>query len=141
MTFSAMRLPICKFMNQLDPPPQPLSLSLSSFTFLLTFINSHAFNLNTVIPYHSLSDEDRQKYWDDGLHLKAAGYDWMGDHIADGLIPLLKADLDTAAVAAVSSSPKRRSTVADDIVFLEEEEGTAKDIRQGYVVVRRKDLE
>jgi len=32
-------------------------------------------DLATKIPYASLSDSDRKKYWDDGIHFTPAGYD------------------------------------------------------------------
>ena len=59
---------------------------------VLTDHYSNSFDLKSKIPYHSLTEEQRETYWDDGLHLTAEGYDWMGDHIADALIPLVKQD-------------------------------------------------
>lgn len=50
---------------------------------------SHALDLLPKIPFHALSESDRDAYWDDGLHLTADGYDWMGGHIADGLLRIL----------------------------------------------------
>jgi lysophospholipase L1-like esterase len=52
----------------------------------------YAFDLYAAIPYHSLSDVDRRKYWDDGVHLTDVGYAWMGDHIADALIEFIRND-------------------------------------------------
>lgn len=60
----------------------------------------------------------RNKYWGDGVHLTEEGYTWMGDHIADALIPL----------------------VIGDSAKLDEEEDNPKDITRGYVVVRKEDL-
>jgi len=51
---------------------------------------SFPFDLKSAIPYHSLSDAERRKYWNDGIHLTPAGYDWMGGHIANALIDILK---------------------------------------------------
>ncbi|KAG6018589.1 hypothetical protein E4U41_003757 [Claviceps citrina] len=47
---------------------------------------SYTFDLHAKLPYHSLSEQDREKYWDDGLHLTAQGYDWMGGHVAEGFL-------------------------------------------------------
>jgi hypothetical protein len=37
-----------------------------------------------------MSEEDRERFWDDGLHLTDQGYDLMGELIADRLVELLK---------------------------------------------------
>ena len=42
------------------------------------------------IPYASMDKEMRKKVWDDGLHMKPAGYDMMGDAIADRLLEILQ---------------------------------------------------
>ncbi|KAH7176997.1 SGNH hydrolase-type esterase domain-containing protein [Dactylonectria macrodidyma] len=52
--------------------------------------NFYTFDLYSHIPYHSLTEAERTLYWDDGLHLTADGYAWMGEHIANGLIQILK---------------------------------------------------
>ncbi|KAI0476080.1 SGNH hydrolase-type esterase domain-containing protein [Xylariaceae sp. FL0804] len=50
------------------------------------------FDLFQAIPYHALDEADRTRYWDgDGVHLTAAGYDLMGDKVADFLIPVIRA--------------------------------------------------
>lgn len=85
--------------------------------------NFHVFDLNKALPYYSLSPNDREEYWDDGLHLSPSGYDWMGSLVAKALIPLLKEE--EAAAAAY-----------------EEESGSGRaNISQGYVIVRKKDLD
>ncbi|KAK7226494.1 hypothetical protein V2G26_014497 [Clonostachys chloroleuca] len=99
--------------------------------------NFYSFDLHSRIPYHSLSREDREKYWDDGLHLTGEGYSWMGDHIADALLPLVKADIDAEKASQKKSS--RRSE--EETVVFDEEGGNIKDISQGYVIIRKKDLE
>ncbi|KAJ6790376.1 hypothetical protein PWT90_04214 [Aphanocladium album] len=81
--------------------------------------NYYTFNLFEKLPCKSLNDFKRDVYWDDGVHLTAEGYNWMGDLIADALIPL----------------------VLGDSVKLEEEEETPKGISRGYVVVRKEDLD
>jgi hypothetical protein len=76
-------------------------------------------------------------YWDDGLHLTEEGYDWMGGHIAKALIRLMKSEEGTPLV-------RRSHGVAgknwDDGNF-DEENGNPKELSQGYVVVRKKDLD
>lgn len=46
-------------------------------------------NVSKEIPYHAMAPERRTKIWDDGLHFKAAGYDLMGDVIAEELKAIL----------------------------------------------------
>ncbi|KAL8652389.1 MAG: hypothetical protein Q9226_004292 [Calogaya cf. arnoldii] len=43
------------------------------------------------IRYSEMSEEMRKIVWDDGLHFKPAGYDMMGDVVADRLLEVLKA--------------------------------------------------
>ncbi|EFZ00327.2 GDSL-like Lipase/Acylhydrolase [Metarhizium robertsii ARSEF 23] len=100
--------------------------------------NYHAFDLHAKLPYHSLSAEDRQKYWDDGLHLTDQGYEWMGGHIADGFLAALPSANGVKPSPAPNSS-KRPSRTNDSTVF-EEETGNPGKLSEGYVVVRKKDL-
>ncbi|KAF4988819.1 hypothetical protein FDECE_14911 [Fusarium decemcellulare] len=102
-----------------------------------TDTNYHAFDLHAHIPYHSLSEEDREKYWDDGLHLRDDGYDWMGAHIANHLIDILQRE---GTLEAGSSTARITSPDLEELV-LEEEEGNPRNINEGYVVVRKKDLD
>ncbi|UPK99088.1 hypothetical protein LCI18_010023 [Fusarium solani-melongenae] len=94
--------------------------------------NYYSFDLHAHIPFHSLSEADREKYWDDGLHLRDDGYDWMGNHIAGALIDILRRE-------GILGSPSQLES-EDDFVF-EEEEGNPRKISEGYVVVRKKDLD
>ncbi|KAG9249652.1 putative GDSL-like lipase/acylhydrolase [Emericellopsis atlantica] len=111
--------------------------------------NYHAFDLRSHIPYHSLTEDEQDTLWDDGLHLTVDGYNWMGAHIADAFIPLLKQDLQKTTSkdrysSSKPSSAARRPTKYedDDRVFEEEGDGADKrDIKAGYVVVRKRDLE
>ena len=41
------------------------------------------------MPYHSMSEESREKIWDDGLHFTPYGYSVMGGHIANRLVDIL----------------------------------------------------
>lgn len=106
----------------------------------LTIPTSHTFDLKSKIPFHSLSDEDKVKYWDDGLHLTNEGYDWMGDQIADALIPLVKQDRRISLKKSIIT-PVIPPRVWGDDIPLEEEIGDPRDINSGYVVVRKKDLD
>ncbi|ATY64899.1 GDSL-like lipase [Cordyceps militaris] len=82
--------------------------------------NYHAFDLHSKIPYNALTDKQRDELWDDLVHLTEEGYNWMGDHVADALLPFV---------------------IEDHTKFEEEEDEPARDIRRGYVVVRRNDLD
>lgn len=93
--------------------------------------NFHALDLYTLIPFHSLPAADRERYWDDGLHLTADGYDWMGRHVAMGLL----------AMWGVARKKRGADGRYGDEGALEEEAGSPGDgISCGYVVVRKKDL-
>ncbi|KAM0341318.1 hypothetical protein ACHAPU_010060 [Fusarium lateritium] len=98
---------------------------------------NYAFDLRSKIPYHSLSEDDRERYWDDGLHLQAEGYDWMGNHIGDALIDILWSE----GVFEQSTTKASDATAEEDGFFFDEEEGNPRKINEGYVVVRKKDLD
>lgn len=100
---------------------------------------SHTFDLKTHIPYHSLTEDEKADRWDDGLHLTPAGYDWMGSSIADAFMPLLERDQQLYQKAKPTSTHSEDTCV--DERFSEEEDGSSKDIRAGYVMVRKKDLD
>ncbi|KOS16897.1 hypothetical protein ESCO_004747 [Escovopsis weberi] len=99
--------------------------------------NFHAFDLRPKIPFYGISPDDRRLYWDDGLHLTPAGYDWMGGHVADAFVAVLSAAAAPQAPTFLQRAAKGR---ADDGV-LEEEAGSPRVISRGYVVVRKRDLE
>lgn len=103
---------------------------------LLTLLASHAFDLKTHIPFHSLTEDEQEDRWDDGLHLKPKGYDWMGSSIADAFIPLLEQH-----VAVYRPQPKQDYDPKDDERFSEEEDGSSRDIKAGYVMIRKRDLD
>lgn len=104
---------------------------------MLTF-DSYAFDLHSKIPYHSLSERDRERYWDDGLHLRDEGYDWMGNHIADALIDILWSE--GTFEEPPNSKPSEVLVLEDELQF-DEEDGNPRNINEGYVVVRKKDLD
>ena len=137
--------------------------------------NSHSFDLRAHIPYHSLTEDQRDDLWDDGLHMTPAGYNRMGQHIADALIRLIQQEEEEQQLAKAKprvkepvtvkadrsipdqesgnakdqeghqakAKPRTRKSAArkDDILVFDEETGDAKNISQGYVVVRKRDLE
>ncbi|ROT37337.1 GDSL-like Lipase/Acylhydrolase [Sodiomyces alkalinus F11] len=98
----------------------------------------YAFDLHAAIPYHSLSPQDKEKYWDDGLHLTPDGYDWMGRHIASALIKLIIQEV--SATGATDRRSRRMLRYAQDELLFEEEMGDPRRLHEGYVVVRLKDL-
>lgn len=51
---------------------------------------SYTFDLWSVIRYHGISEKTRERLWDDGLHLTAAGYEVMGKAVAARLFELLQ---------------------------------------------------
>ncbi|KAG5926826.1 hypothetical protein E4U42_002932 [Claviceps africana] len=102
--------------------------------------NFYTFDLYSKIPYHSLSEQDRERYWDDGLHLTAQGYDWMGEHIAVGFLAAFAMSQQERAAAAPGPS-RRGPALTRDEGPLEEEGGDPRVLSEGYVVVRRKDLD
>ncbi|WQF77711.1 Putative SGNH hydrolase-type esterase domain, SGNH hydrolase superfamily [Colletotrichum destructivum] len=97
--------------------------------------NYHAFDLNSRIPYHSLTERERKRYWDDGLHLTAAGYDWMGAHVAEALGDLVELERNPDSRRA----RRARRHIEEEICF-DEEDGDPRSLSGGYVVVRMRDL-
>ncbi|KAI1339348.1 SGNH hydrolase-type esterase domain-containing protein [Xylariaceae sp. FL0016] len=52
--------------------------------------NFYKFDLFEALPYHSMEEADRARYWDeDGVHLTADGYDLMGEKVAEALIQII----------------------------------------------------
>ncbi|KAI4261761.1 MAG: hypothetical protein L6R42_003044 [Xanthoria sp. 1 TBL-2021] len=49
----------------------------------------HYMGLCAAVPYFNMSDTQKARIWDDGLHLTMAGYEMMGEAIAAKLIKLL----------------------------------------------------
>lgn len=86
-------------------------------------------NLMAKIPYHGLTEFQKNMYWGDGLHLTEQGYDWMGEHISDALIKIVKKQDENG------TNPQ-----ADAETDYDEEYGDPEDISQGYIVVRKTDL-
>ncbi|KAL5940610.1 hypothetical protein ACKVV1_008276 [Pyricularia oryzae] len=96
-----------------------------------------------AVPYWSLSQEERDKYWDDHIHLTADGYNLMGKMIAARLVDILcEEEMEVKNRPLTSSRPRPgvKAFKGDGTVF-EEEIGDSSKLRQGYVVVRRADLD
>lgn len=104
--------------------------------FVLSTQNSHVFDLHAAVPYWSMSEEDRVRYWDDAIHFTPDGYDLIGQRVGIALVSLLVKE------RTKSDTPARQRRVYrdDDLVFAEES-GDPDSLNQGYVIVRRKDLD
>ena len=85
--------------------------------------------------------EDRAKYWNpDGVHLTKAGYDHMGEMIGNALVRILRlAEAQGDEISSVVSDAKQRKAI-EELIF-EEEMGDHRLLSQGYIVVRKKDLD
>jgi len=93
-----------------------------------------------------MSEDERDIYWDDLVHLTPKGYKRMGEHIGSAILPTLKKEIETykkqeKTGARLPPGGKRRREFKDDENQFKEEEGDPTLIDQGYVVVRRKDLD
>lgn len=102
---------------------------------------SHVFDLEAAIPFWSMREEERSRYWDDDVHLSAEGYGLMGEKVAARLVELIMPPGRLQAAAAGARPLKRRRVFKDDDKTFEEEDGDDSLLDQGYIVVRRKDLE
>ncbi|KAI1214193.1 SGNH hydrolase [Annulohypoxylon truncatum] len=103
--------------------------------------NFFYFDLYNAIPYHDMVPEDRPKYWEmDGVHLSADGYNLMGEKIAEQLIRVIRlAEAQEDDIKSIAADPKQRQAI-EDMIF-EEERGNPKLLSQGYIVVRKSDLD
>ncbi len=108
-----------------------------------TNISHHSFyfDLYNAIPYHNMEPSDRPIYWNaDGVHFTAAGYDLMGEKIAEELIRIMKlAEAQDTDIMSIASDPRQRRAI-ESMIF-EEERGDPRLLSQGYIVVRKKDLD
>lgn len=88
-----------------------------------------------------MAPQDRGRYWDpDGLHLQAAGYDLMGEKIGDAIVRILRlAEAQSTDISSIVSDARQRKAI-EDLIF-EEEMGNPRLLSQGYIVVRKKDLD
>ncbi|KAG4427229.1 hypothetical protein IFR05_017288 [Cadophora sp. M221] len=49
----------------------------------------YTLDLNTLVPYHSMPEAERDEIWDDGLHFTPTGYARVGVLVAERLMELL----------------------------------------------------
>lgn len=98
--------------------------------------NSHVYDLHAAVPYFAMSEDDRKLYWDDRIHFTPDGYDLIGKKVGMALVSLLVKDKFKD-----ESPARRRRNFRDDDAMFEEEGGDPNSLNQGYIVVRRKDLE
>ncbi|GMK57921.1 hypothetical protein CspeluHIS016_0407550 [Cutaneotrichosporon spelunceum] len=52
----------------------------------------HAFDFASAFPFHSLSPEERARWWDDDVHFTPAGYGRMGELVGDALVEIMQRD-------------------------------------------------
>ncbi|KAF9880007.1 GDSL-like Lipase/Acylhydrolase [Colletotrichum karsti] len=130
----ALTVPECAYKNRvLDAARRRLNTAILSHQAP----NYHALDLNSRTPYHDLTDRERKRYWDDGVHLTPDGYDWMGGHIADALGNFIELERDPTS----RRSQRAKRYKEEDIVSYDEETGDPRSLSEGYVVVRMRDLD
>lgn len=102
---------------------------------------SFYFDLNKAVPYHDMAPEDRPKYWNrDGVHLTADGYNLMGEKIAEELVRITKlAEAQETEISNIVTDAGQRRAI-EELIF-EEERGNPRLLSQGYIVVRKTDLD
>ncbi|KAI1855439.1 hypothetical protein JX266_000304 [Neoarthrinium moseri] len=103
--------------------------------------NFYAFDLAAAVPYCDMPAMDRIKYWDpDGVHFTRDGYDLIGQKVAECLIRILH--LEEAQSTEISSivTDARQRRMIEELIF-EEERGDPKLLSQGYIIVRKRDLD
>ncbi|KAL8417486.1 hypothetical protein RB594_001234 [Gaeumannomyces avenae] len=122
--------------------------------------NIYVHDHHAAVPFWAMSEDDRRLHWDDNVHLTPSGYDLMGQKIAARFLEVLRGETPggggpqpakaqdqaaaptAAAAAATTRSRRARSKVfKDDNLVFDEESGDSTRLGQGYVVVRKKDLE
>jgi len=96
----------------------------------------HVFDLHAAVPFFDMSESDQTAFWDDGVHFTPDGYNLIGNKVGMGLVKLLEQER-----AANPPPVKKRRVFRDDNKVFEEEVGDPTSLDQGYVVVRRKDLD
>ncbi|KAI3331964.1 GDSL-like Lipase/Acylhydrolase [Xylariaceae sp. AK1471] len=103
--------------------------------------NFFHFDLFKELPYHAMPPKDRATYWDeDGVHLQAAGYDLMGEKIGVALVRILRlAEAQDTDISNIVSDARQRKAI-EDLIY-EEEMGDPRLLSQGYIIVRKKDLD
>ncbi|KAH7026331.1 SGNH hydrolase-type esterase domain-containing protein [Microdochium trichocladiopsis] len=98
-------------------------------------------DLHSSFPYHSLPPSRKPELWNpDGLHLTSEGYAEVGSKVADELIRLIRLQEATETeISSIFTDARQRRAVED--LIQEEERGDPKLLSQGYIYVRRHDLD
>jgi hypothetical protein len=86
-----------------------------------------------------MSSSDRDKYWDDSIHFSVEGYNLIGNKVGMNIVKVMEEDHPKAPPPA--TPVKKRRVFRDDNKAFTEEDGDPTTLDQGYVVVRRKDLD
>jgi len=92
--------------------------------------------LHAAVPFFTMSESDQEAFWDDGIHFTPDGYNLIGNKVGMGLVKHLEQER-----AANQPPVKKRRVFRDDEKLFDEEVGDPTSLDQGYVVVRRKDLD
>lgn len=103
--------------------------------------NFYTFDLFEAIPFHKMSFLDREKNWEvDGIHFTADGYDCMGEKIAEALTKIMNLEeAQSTEISTVIADVRQRRQIEE--MILDEEMGDPKRLSQGYIVVRKRDLD
>ncbi|KAI8629416.1 GDSL-like Lipase/Acylhydrolase [Xylariaceae sp. FL1651] len=103
--------------------------------------NYFHFDLSKAMPYHNMAPEDRPRHWNlDGVHYSAAGYDLLGEKIGDALVRILRlAEAQDTDISTIVADARQRKAI-EELIF-EEERGDPRLLSQGYIIVRKKDLD
>lgn len=99
------------------------------------------FDLYSALPYKTMPPAKRSRIWnEDAVHLTEEGYDYMGEKIAEALTRIIRlAEAQDTEISSVVSDARQRRAIEE--LILEEEMGNPKLLSQGYIVVRKTDLE
>ncbi|RYP72116.1 hypothetical protein DL771_004447 [Monosporascus sp. 5C6A] len=103
--------------------------------------NYFHFDLFSALPYDAMPPAQRARIWEpDGVHLTSEGYCFMGERIAEGLAQIVRlAEAQDTEISSVVSDARQRRAI-EGLIF-EEERGDHKLLSQGYIVVRKTDLD
>lgn len=72
--------------------------------------NSYNFDLYSKIPYATLDEAERDRLWDDGLHLTREGYKMMGNVIGVRLFEILQEQTNAKNVASTKEDIQGENT-------------------------------
>ncbi|RYP91500.1 hypothetical protein DL770_002346 [Monosporascus sp. CRB-9-2] len=103
--------------------------------------NYFHFDLFSALPYNAMPPAQRARIWEpDGVHLTSEGYSFMGERIAEALAQIVRlAEAQDTEISSVVSNARQRRAI-EGLIF-EEERGDHKLLSQGYIVVRKSDLD